>query len=184
MSAPSAPSTQKQASAPPVNVWNIRKEQMAARASNQNQPRTTNPPSAASNQVINPALLSAQPSAIEASASSASSSYTSPNPSMKPSPVISASNGQPVPPADEDDLFVVRPGRTPPNPTPPAIDDTESWPQVGQVAATPPHVSNGRAEGRNKEGDEDRGHEREASQGHGSRKSAYPSLFHLIGFPS
>ncbi|KAH9897012.1 hypothetical protein C8Q73DRAFT_664658 [Cubamyces lactineus] len=137
LSAPSVPSTQKQAPAPPVNVWNIRKEQMAARALNQNQPRTTNTPSVASNHILSSALLSAQPPAPEASAPGASSSQTSPNPSMKPSPVISATNGHPVSSTEEDDPFVVRLGRTPPNPTPPAIDDTESWPQVRKRNGSP-----------------------------------------------
>ncbi|KAI0674457.1 hypothetical protein C8Q78DRAFT_989386 [Trametes maxima] len=170
-SAPSASLAPKQASAPPVNVWNVRKEKMAAR---------TLPPSRSVESTSlprrNPAASTTQTVTPEASTLFASSSNPSVAPQMKISQSAPALNGRLAPLADDDDLFVVRPGRSPPNPsssntTPPAIDDTESWPEVGQAAATPPHASNGRAEGKTKGGDEERGHEREASQGHGSRKS-------------
>ncbi|CDO73676.1 hypothetical protein BN946_scf185015.g4 [Trametes cinnabarina] len=176
-SAPSAPPVQKQASAPPVNVWNIRKEQMAARALNQARPAN---PSAPAPTRSSTSLLSPQPLVpLEGSSLSASSSHTSPNPSVKPSPTMSATNGPMASPPEHDDPFVVRPGRSPPNASPPAIDDAENWPEVGQAAATPPHANNGRAEGKVKEGDDDRGHEKEASQGHGSRKSTLLSLILL-----
>ncbi|KAI0360522.1 hypothetical protein OH77DRAFT_692424 [Trametes cingulata] len=166
-----SPPVQKQASAPPVNVWNIRKEQMAARVLNQPRPTNSTSPLPNQNSAAAAAVSPPQSSALDASTLPASVSSTSPNPSMKPSPTVAPINGHLPPSAELDDPFVVRAGRTPPKPSPPAIDDAESWPEVGQAAATPPHASNGRADMRSKEGDEEKTHEREVSQGHGSRKS-------------
>lgn len=164
ISAPSA-AVQKQASAPSVNVWAMRKEQMAARGISQPPANPAFPlPSESSASVLVPSQSSSSPSTLLPSTSGTSSS-------SKPSLTVPASNGHLVPPSAHDDPFVVRPGRSPPILSPPAIDDAESWPEVGQAAATPPHASNSGPEGKTKEGEEDRGHEREASQGHGARKS-------------
>ncbi|KAI0635318.1 hypothetical protein C8Q77DRAFT_697325 [Trametes polyzona] len=164
----SAPSAQKQTSAPPVNVWAVRKEQMAARGLSQS--RSTNSVSAMPSHYPAPALATSQsaPDAVPLAASASAASTSAPAKTSSATPSI---NGQLAAASDYDDPFIVKPGRSPPTLTPPAIDDAESWPQVGQAVATPPQASNGRTEAKAKESDEERGHEREASQGHGSRKS-------------
>ena len=162
------------------NVWNIRKEQMAARALT--QPR---PPAAQSSA---PALLSPPPTSSQESptssitpipASTSPAAPTDPVATSSTATVPSTTNGHlaPHPGPEYDDPFVVKPGRSPStlNPSPPAIDDKDSWPEVGHAAATPP---NGKKEGRE---EEDRGHEREPSQGNGSKKSTSLS-FHLDAF--
>lgn len=173
ISAPSA-AVQKQAPAPSVNVWAMRKEQMAARGISQPPANAAFPlPSESSASLLVPSQSSSSPSTLLPSTSGTSSS-------SKPSLAVPASNGHLAPPSAHDDPFVVRPGRSPPILSPPAIDDAESWPEVGQAAATPPHASNSGPEGKTKEGEEDRGHEREASQGHGARKSTSSSPLSLF----
>ncbi|KAI0777278.1 hypothetical protein BD413DRAFT_174483 [Trametes elegans] len=181
-SAPSA-SVPKQAPAPTVNIWAVRKEQqLAARV--HDQPRSLNPNSSLSTQSSTVHVLLSDPSSIsESSSQPAAGSSRSSNASVKASPTMAATNGHTAPPSEFDDPFIVRPGRSPPHPTPPAIDDAESWPEVGQAATTTSNHS--RSDGKVREGDGEKGHEREASQGHGSRKSTsymLPSLFTVIPF--
>ncbi|KAI1798061.1 hypothetical protein LXA43DRAFT_876186 [Ganoderma leucocontextum] len=183
-SVPSTVTAQKQSSPPPVNVWNKRKEQLAAtRALTQSQSSQLSQPSSSS---VNSGLTAASslssppPSSLDVSA--APSASASADISVKSSPTMAPLNinGHIATSNQYDDPFVVRPGRspsildsTPPsNVTPHAIDDAESWPEVGSAATLPTNVNNGRAEGKAKEtGEEERGHERETS---GSRKSEKP----------
>ncbi|KAI0711116.1 hypothetical protein C8T65DRAFT_184549 [Cerioporus squamosus] len=162
---PSATAAQKQTAVPPVNVWSIRKEQMAARALSQS--RSTTGQSSAPGLLSPPPQSSQHPSPtpIAPAGTSPAAAPNSP-PAVSISALTPSTNGELATrsTAENDDPFVVKPGRSPSslNPSPPAIDDKESWPEVSQAAATPPN------------GKEDRGHEREPSQGHGSRKSEKP----------
>ncbi|RDX54678.1 hypothetical protein OH76DRAFT_988632 [Lentinus brumalis] len=162
-------SVPKQTTVPPVNVWSIRKEQMAARALSQSNP--TAGQSSASSHLSPPPPSSQHPSPTPVAPASTSPAAPSSNsPVLSTGALTPSTNGHlaPHPTAEHDDAFVVKPGRSPSSfhPSPPAIDDQESWPAVSQAAATPL----GKKEGR----EEDRGHEREPSQGQGSRKSEKP----------
>ncbi|EJF63818.1 hypothetical protein DICSQDRAFT_160326 [Dichomitus squalens LYAD-421 SS1] len=181
---PPALSTSRQSTVPPVNVWDKRKAEMAAssRASARTQSSQPLQPMSSS---INPSLVASSassppPSSLDVSAGPSVSVSADISVKSSPSMPPSNTNGHVAHPHDYDDPFVVRPGRSPsvlnPTPpsitTPPAIDDAESWPEVGQAATTPINAGNGRVEGRAKEtGEDDRGHEREGSGGHSSRKS-------------
>ncbi|RPD65673.1 hypothetical protein L226DRAFT_567122 [Lentinus tigrinus ALCF2SS1-7] len=170
-SGPSTTSAQKQTAAPPVNVWNIRKEQMA-RASMQSRPTASQSSASAP---MSPPSSSQEPSPTPILPTPAST-----DPPASSHPAATSSTGA-VPPTTNghlaphpntvkyDDPFVVKPGRSPSsvNISPPAIDDKESWPEVGHTVATPPNGKEVREE-------DVRGHEREPSQGHGSKKSEKP----------
>ncbi|KAI0746947.1 hypothetical protein C8Q80DRAFT_809229 [Daedaleopsis nitida] len=146
-SASSVPSTPKQATASSTNVWTLRKEQMAARALTHS--RSSQP----SNQATVTTPISPPPPAIQEplTAPTAGTSTSASGMSLKTSPSMttSSTNGHPASSAGEEDAFVVKPGRVP----------------SGANMMTPP---NGKNEARE---DDEKGHEREPSQGHGSRKS-------------
>ena len=169
-SAPPPAPIQKQATAPPVNVWAARKEQMA-RAFTQGNPPQPVPPSANTSSV--PGSLPGSREAQDSSANTSTSMNT-----VKTT--LLAMNSHSALPADFDDPFVVKPGRSPSSldRTPPAIDDAESWPEVGQAAA----ISSVAEGGKNKEGDE-RKHERESSQGQGPRKGTFIPSISLVSLP-
>ena len=163
---PSSPFAGKQSAAPSTNVWTVRKEQMAAKALTQSRPSQSSSQPASN-------LQSPPPASVQATASSSSmnsSTNVPANPVKSSLPAaLPSTNGHLVPAPEDDDPFVVKPGRSPATLTvsPPAIDDTESWPEVGQAAATP---LNGKKEGRE---EDEKGHEREASQGQGLKKSTF-----------
>ena len=139
---------------------------MAAKALTQSRPSQSSSQPASN-------LQSPPPASVQATASSSSmnsSTNVPANPVKSSLPAaLPSTNGHLVPAPEDDDPFVVKPGRSPATLTvsPPAIDDTESWPEVGQAAATP---LNGKKEGRE---EDEKGHEREASQGQGLKKSTF-----------
>jgi len=113
---------------PPVNVWNVRMEQMA-------QSQATRRSS-----VIPPA---------KGSPTSAASQDRDPNtsPGLREGAVslrpISPVNGASTLGSENDDPFVVKPRNLQPsNPIPP-VEDRESWPEVGS-SITPPSSNNGK----------------------------------------
>lgn len=159
--------TVKSTAAPAVNVWSLRKEQMARVRSSQG---TT-----ASVPVQNsPSPHQADNETLEevASSSNALQNVTNQRPSTNV-PGRSPANG-------EDDAFVVRPRAS----ILPPSEDTESWPEVGKSVS---HTSTGSGQAESEPAGQ--GHERDASregsQGQGpSRKSASfylctPHLVHL-----
>ena len=181
-SAPNSAPAPKQAAAPPVNVWNVRKEQMA-RVLTQSRPSQSLPSSqSAPSALLSPTKESFQeislvPPVSAIAGADVVSTRTSPAPKT---------NGHSTPPTtvDYDDPFVVRPGRSPASlsQTPPAIDDTENWPEVGQAAAAQPITEN--AKGREGREDDEGKHEREPSQGHGTRKGAFPCSSYVLSTTS
>ncbi|OCH84757.1 hypothetical protein OBBRIDRAFT_839472 [Obba rivulosa] len=193
--APSAAPQQKAAAPPPVNVWTLRKEQMAAQVrarTNQGPSQEKPPPSKDdSEQTISPSPFSPQavafsntlPAVATTSATAQNIANHHTSPATTP---VSATNGHaPLPNSPSDDPFIVRPNIAPrpvvqPATLPPAIDDAESWPEVGKSVTTPNEGSSRRSESREKESGEhaDGGHEREGSQSQATpRKSASILLF-------
>ncbi|KAI0827092.1 hypothetical protein BC628DRAFT_1418682 [Trametes gibbosa] len=100
-SVPSASSVQNQASAPPVNVWVIRKEQMATRG----QSRSTNSSSSLS-QTSAGALVPSQSSGPILPKPIGSNTSPSLTPTLRPSVSAPAMNTNLISPNDYDDPFV------------------------------------------------------------------------------
>ena len=161
-SAPASGQAQKQ---PPTNVWDARRKEQMARASTQTRPPQTAPPSTDQSESLHPSPpqsgqdVTADPGLTIPGATSPAQTQTSSAPGI---------NGRSASTTDYDDLFVVKPGRFPSGlgREPPGIDDAESWPEVGQAAAIPSET----AKSKESRDDDERRHEREPSQGHGSRK--------------
>ena len=110
---------------PPVNVWNLRREQMAQSQATQRSPGVPpakDPPPSKPSQDRDPNTGSGLRDGVASSRSANSGSAISP---------------------ENDDPFVVKPrSLQPPNPVPP-VEDKESWPEVGS-SITPPISTNGK----------------------------------------
>ena len=111
---------------PPVNVWNLRREQMAqsqaTRRSSAIPPAKDPPPSVASQD--------RDPNTSSGLRDGAVSSHS--NLSVNGASVLASEN---------DDPFVVKPRNS--QPTIPPVEDRENWPEVGS-SITPPTSNNGK----------------------------------------
>jgi len=113
---------------PPVNVWKVRKEQMAQSQATQRSsvvPPAKDPPPSVASQDRDPNTSSGLRDGAVSSRSTL------------------PANGASTRASEKDDPFVVKP-RTlqPPNPIP-LVEDKESWPEVGSYI-TPPLSNNGK----------------------------------------
>ncbi|TFK47591.1 hypothetical protein OE88DRAFT_1738505 [Heliocybe sulcata] len=111
------------AKSPPVNVWNVRKEQRAQALAQSRHPPTLAPSSQA--MPTNGAASSYPPLSPPSEPVQASTSTARLQPVN--GTVSSGKDGV------DDDPFVVKPrNRPPPATIPPPVEDTASWPEVGQ----------------------------------------------------
>ncbi|EPQ53448.1 hypothetical protein GLOTRDRAFT_139687 [Gloeophyllum trabeum ATCC 11539] len=132
-SSSSAQSQSSPVKSPPVNVWNVRKEQMAQAFA---QSRSPQKPAAASSPVHINGTGPSYPPLSHSSGQIQASMSTSRPPALNGTSVN-------VKDAVEDDPFVVKPRTrlppTPPASLPPSVEDVESWPEVGKsIQPSPP----------------------------------------------
>jgi len=122
------------APAPAVNVWSLRKEQMAKTRSNQAASTSTSiqkaSPNSGSGQSESLLLRSGETSIATASGPSALQNVTNKrtSPPMATGSVV-PNGGVSEHVSGEDEAFIVRPR------APLALDDAESWPEVGKSAS-------------------------------------------------
>ncbi|TFY73632.1 hypothetical protein EWM64_g10380 [Hericium alpestre] len=178
-----APAPQQTSKSAVPNVWNVRIEQMA-QAHAQPRPHPQNAASSASSS-LSPVRISAPASAATSSASASRSPRDSSGSRLQ-NGVAAHSNMAAAGSHDESDT--ARTQR--PRPSPPAVDDPESWPEVGKaaVATKAPqqgvtaHGNGNQVEGRDTEKEKK---DEEASPSHPPtpRKSAFSvnilSIFYL-----
>ena len=113
---------------PPVNVWDLRKEQMAQSQATQRS------------SVIPPANIPPPSVAPQDRDPHTSSGLREGAVSLRPT---LSTNGASILPSENGDPFVVKSRSSqPPNPIPP-VEDRESWPEVGS-SITPPSSNNGK----------------------------------------
>jgi len=107
---------------PPVNIWNLRKEQMAQSQATQRPsvvPPAKDPPPSVASQHRDPSTGSGlREGAI----------------SSRP---IHSTNGGSTVGSENDDPFVVKPRSSQPLNSIPPVEDKESWPEVGSSITTP-----------------------------------------------
>lgn len=178
-SIPTSTTAPKTVSVPPVNVWNVRKEQMAqARALNQSRAPQPSASSLKSPQSVNqdptpPAGVRSDVSdAVSQPAASSSTPPTGVTSQRVPgSATTGATNGPSSHANSNDDPFTVRPrtAQSSVAAVPPSMDDVESWPEVGKTPTAA--VAPASADVKEKE----ESTQSESSEGRASRKSASSS---------
>lgn len=130
---PSSTPTKKAAAPHTVNVWSLRKEQMARALSQQTTQGTES-----SSQARTASANDSGPAPAAPTASSSASASTS----VQKEPEVSSSIAPPktvaadigAPPEEDDDPWIVRPNRAPAAVPLPRLDAT-SWPEVGKPAS-------------------------------------------------
>ncbi|KAH9921379.1 hypothetical protein B0H21DRAFT_199855 [Amylocystis lapponica] len=179
-SGPHTVSVPKPTPAPPVNVWNLRKEQMAqTRLLSQSRPAPSSssqkPPQSGSQDAVLSPPIARRPSDAPSDTIPAPSNSTAlqnvtnhrSHSTMGSGPLV---NGHNAHTNNGDDPFVVRPRVAQQSPvvSTPSVDDAESWPEVGR----PAQGDSGQAESKDKEEAQLNGqsHDAEGSQST-SRKS-------------
>ncbi|EKM56538.1 uncharacterized protein PHACADRAFT_253726 [Phanerochaete carnosa HHB-10118-sp] len=165
---PSSTPAKKAAAPPMVNVWSLRKEQMARAHSQQTTKSSESSSQAPVLSLKDPSPASTAPIASIASTASSSASASTfaqkePEASSSTLPPKPAAADLPASTEEEDDPWVVQPNRAPTAVPLPRLDAT-SWPEVGKAlsSASNPQGSSGGVE-------KDDKNKREA-QGSGQRR--------------